>query len=326
MKNNTKIRLHLSKKLFETLTKQVLAESKANDGYTEAVKQPKGMKEVNAVEDTDKMRKMNEKMSSKEKMAKGLYKETDKMKKMEEMSSKKTGMQEKSAASGGISTSSLGADMISKGQAVKNTTGLSSQELTSIKGILDLIINKAPNGETGVALQKALTFLTQSTKDVEGDTGMKAKPAMSGMKEMSSKEKMKKGLYKEDAGKLQPGENVSWKDGSQREYKGVVQTQEEGDYYQIKVTAAPAGGHKVGAMLTKQAGDLKKDMAEGDLNEISAEMDLLQQAAPILGTILGVGGTFIASYVKALKSAKTPKEKEELNKALRNQINKSKGF
>ena len=28
MKNNTKIRLHLSKQLFETLTKQVLAEAK----------------------------------------------------------------------------------------------------------------------------------------------------------------------------------------------------------------------------------------------------------------------------------------------------------
>ena len=31
MKNNTKIRLHLSKQLFETLTKQVLAEDKWND-------------------------------------------------------------------------------------------------------------------------------------------------------------------------------------------------------------------------------------------------------------------------------------------------------
>ena len=80
MKNNTKVRLHISKQLFETLTKQVLAEAKANDGYTVAVKQPKApkaMKEVNAVANTDKMKKMEEKMSSKEKMAKGLYKETD---------------------------------------------------------------------------------------------------------------------------------------------------------------------------------------------------------------------------------------------------------
>lgn len=96
MKNNTKVKLHLSKALFESLTKQVLAESKmkkeALGGYTE-VKMPKAkdnrsaenatnkmrtIGEVNAQSDTQKMQKMhkmNEKMSSKEKMAKGLYKE-----------------------------------------------------------------------------------------------------------------------------------------------------------------------------------------------------------------------------------------------------------
>ena len=85
MKNNTTIRLHLSKKLFETIAKEVLAEAKVNGGgaYTEVVKtpkQPKKIKEVDAVADTDKMKKMEE-MSSKEKMAKGLYKEDE----MEEM-------------------------------------------------------------------------------------------------------------------------------------------------------------------------------------------------------------------------------------------------
>lgn len=93
MKNSTKVRLHLSKKLFESLTREIIKEAKANDGYTVAVKQPKApkqVKEVNAVADTDKMKKMEEKMSSKEKMAKGLYNEvdaemdTDKMKKMKE--------------------------------------------------------------------------------------------------------------------------------------------------------------------------------------------------------------------------------------------------
>lgn len=48
MKNNTKIRLHLSKNLFESLAKQVVAESKKGDmsggAYTEAVKQPKAPK------------------------------------------------------------------------------------------------------------------------------------------------------------------------------------------------------------------------------------------------------------------------------------------
>ena len=41
MKNNTKVRLHLSKQLFESLTKEIIKEAKANDGYTVAVKQPK---------------------------------------------------------------------------------------------------------------------------------------------------------------------------------------------------------------------------------------------------------------------------------------------
>ena len=81
MNNNTKIRLRLSKNLFESLTREILAEAKVNGGgaYTEVVKMPKvgKIKEVNAVADTDKMEKMEEKMSSKEKMAKGLYNEVD---------------------------------------------------------------------------------------------------------------------------------------------------------------------------------------------------------------------------------------------------------
>jgi len=176
MKNNTRIRLHLSKQLFESLTKQVLAEAKVNDGYSEAVKQPKQAKETTAqkaapeVKSTGKMKKMEEKMSSKEKMAKGLYKETD--------------MEEAFPTAGGSSASKLGADMIKKGQAVKSASGLSPQEIQSIQAILDLIINKAPQGETAVALQKALTILTQNTKNVKADTGTSAKPAMPGLKEM----------------------------------------------------------------------------------------------------------------------------------------------
>jgi len=50
MKNSTKIRLHLSKQLFESLTKQVIAESTKGDmsggAYTEAVKTPKGEKKA----------------------------------------------------------------------------------------------------------------------------------------------------------------------------------------------------------------------------------------------------------------------------------------
>jgi len=81
MKNNTKVRLHLSKQLFESLTKEIIKEAKANDGYTVAVKQPKMPKqsksqatspevqktdaeammgEVHPQADTKKMEKMKE--------------------------------------------------------------------------------------------------------------------------------------------------------------------------------------------------------------------------------------------------------------------------
>lgn len=255
MKNNTRIRLHLSKQLFESLTKQVLAEAKVNDGYSEAVKQPKQAKETKAqkaapeVKSTDKMKKMEEKMSSKEKMAKGLYKETD--------------MEEAFPTAGGSSTSKLGADMIKKGQAVKSTPGLSAQEIQSIQAILDLIINKAPQGETAVALQKALTILTQNTKNVKADTGTSAKPAMPGLKEMET------------------------------------------------------------------------EVSEGDLDEISGAMDLLQQSAPIWGTALGIAGTWLATWLANMKKVegddtRTPEEKakakEKLQQDLVRQMNRSKGF
>jgi len=58
MKNNTKVRLHLSKKLFESITKQVLAEGKmtkeALGGYTE-VKEPKANKAAEKM--TNKMKR-----------------------------------------------------------------------------------------------------------------------------------------------------------------------------------------------------------------------------------------------------------------------------
>jgi len=65
MKNNTKIRLHLSKNLFETIAKEVLAEAKKNDmsggAYTEAVKMPKAtVKKGAEMKSTDKMKKMEE--------------------------------------------------------------------------------------------------------------------------------------------------------------------------------------------------------------------------------------------------------------------------
>ena len=92
--------------------------------------------------------------------------------------------------------------MIKKGQAVKSTSGLSSQEIKTIQSILDLIVNKAPEGETALALQKALTILTQNTKNIEdkgqpGSTtslsamnaaGHGDKSAIPGLKEKKMKE------------------------------------------------------------------------------------------------------------------------------------------
>lgn len=58
MKNNTRIRLHLSKQLFESLATQVLAESKkdamSGGAYTEAVKAPKAKGEKAAGSTTGK--------------------------------------------------------------------------------------------------------------------------------------------------------------------------------------------------------------------------------------------------------------------------------
>jgi hypothetical protein len=66
MKNSTKVRLHLSKQLFESLTREIIKEAKANDGYTVAVKQPKMPKQSKAqaaspeVQKTDKEATMGE--------------------------------------------------------------------------------------------------------------------------------------------------------------------------------------------------------------------------------------------------------------------------
>ena len=67
MNNNTRVRLHLSKQLFETLTREILAEAKKpNDGYSVAVKQPKMPKQSKSqatspeVQKTDKEKTMEE--------------------------------------------------------------------------------------------------------------------------------------------------------------------------------------------------------------------------------------------------------------------------
>ena len=70
MKNNTKIRLHLSNTLFESIVKEVLAEAKKGDMsggvYTEMVKAKKDKKDPE-MKATDKMKKMEEVRHKKQK-------------------------------------------------------------------------------------------------------------------------------------------------------------------------------------------------------------------------------------------------------------------
>lgn len=90
MKNNTKIRLKLSKQLFESLAKQVLAEGKKGDmsggAYTEAVKAPKASKSVEP-----KAPKSEEEKSHKNEspMKKKKYHSLDELKAMKEKLEKK---------------------------------------------------------------------------------------------------------------------------------------------------------------------------------------------------------------------------------------------
>jgi len=155
MKNNTRIRLHLSKSLFESIAKEVLAESKkmnmSGGAYTEAVKMPKAKK-------------------SAEKM-------TDKMKKMEE------GQQ------GSVENIKVGAKVHPHGQPEKIMTVISPDG-----GFGGKVSVKDEKGGTYSFAAEDLE-LVESMKEVNATADTEN---MRRMHEMSSKEKMAKGLYKED--------------------------------------------------------------------------------------------------------------------------------
>jgi type II secretory pathway component PulF len=73
----------------------------------------------------------------------------------------------------------------------------------------------------------------------------------------------------------------------------------------------------------KVKGEDKKEKIDEneDVNE-----SLLADAAPILATLLGVGGTLAISIVNDLRKAKTPEEKKQVLQSLASQISKSKGI
>jgi len=83
MKNSTKVRLHLSKKLFESLTKEIIKEAKANDGYTVAVKQPKMPKQSKSQATSPEVQKTDAEAMMGEVHPQADTKKMEKMKEME---------------------------------------------------------------------------------------------------------------------------------------------------------------------------------------------------------------------------------------------------
>ena len=67
----------------------------------------------------------------------------------------------------------------------------------------------------------------------------------------------------------------------------------------------------------------KKDKL--DENEEVSE-NLMADAAPILATLLGVGGSLAAAIISDLRKAKTPEEKKQVLQSIAGQITKSKGL
>ena len=67
----------------------------------------------------------------------------------------------------------------------------------------------------------------------------------------------------------------------------------------------------------------KKDKL--DENEEVSE-SLFADAAPILATLLGVGGSLAAAIISDLRKAKTPEEKKRVLQSIAGQITKSKGL
>ena len=124
------------------------------------------------------------------------------------------------------------------------------------------------------------------------------------------KQKVEEGLINE--GPFQPGETVTWLDGAQREYKGTIQSQEEGDYLKVKITTAPPGGQKVGDIITKQAGDIKKGMANEGMDEAFDP----SAVADILGVLAGIGGIAATGAAIATWQDKIKSENPDLYKKL----------
>jgi hypothetical protein len=181
MKNNTKIRLHLSKNLFENIAKEVLAESK----------------------------KMN--------MSGGAYTEAVKMPKQEEMKEEKPPMppipgNKSSAPASGMKDSHKMGAREALFQVIAHTPAFRKEGILDDNDIskLEDIVNKAMSG---------LMKETNKMKKMEEVDAVKDTEGMRKMHEMSSKEKMAKGLYKED--EMEEMQINVAEDDAMNEYVGV---------------------------------------------------------------------------------------------------------
>ena len=162
MRNDTKIRLHLSKQLFESLTKQVLTEAKTKHNYgagMEEVKVPKEKKENKAPE----------------------VKATNKMKSMEEM---ETNVAEVSAKPGvpkapGLNLSKndkqnvvyskqdLKVKLMDLARQLNMMKGLDSAETTAIATLIDNIISKLKDGTVANQINIANKAFKNATRNVK---------------------------------------------------------------------------------------------------------------------------------------------------------------
>jgi hypothetical protein len=162
MENNTKVRLHLSKQLFESLAKQVLTEAKTKQNLgagMEEVKAPKEKKEKKAPE----------------------VKATDKMKSMEEM---ETNVAEVSAQLGipkapGLNLSKnatqnvvyskqdLKVKLMDLARQLNMMKGLDNAETTAIATLIDNIISKLKDGTVANQINTANKAFKNATRNVK---------------------------------------------------------------------------------------------------------------------------------------------------------------
>lgn len=154
MKNNTKVRLHLSKQLFESLAKQVLTEAKGDmsgGAYTEAVKTPKGEKKEKAPKEEAK--------ADKETKAE---KHSDKKAKSENLNLSKN--DEPNMV---YNISDFKKKLLDLARQVSLMKGLDSSEIGAIIALLDDVIDKVQKGSIVNPLKAATKTFKATTGGVK---------------------------------------------------------------------------------------------------------------------------------------------------------------